>query len=186
MNELLEKNNQFFDVPKIMAFLFVVVVALHLSGPLWLSYFKANLTNGFAIARVDKTNDSRIITWDDFAYIPRINAVANGEIFSDPWNSSNTNWRGWGAFGLVPAVLGGAFKYMAGGNHFLALSIWSVVNFIVMSTLVYLTFRRGIFAFSRVISSKRMNKFLAWFFPIEAQISMLPFGTSVSVVARKK
>ena len=36
------------------------------------------------------------------------------------------------------------------------------------------------------IVSERMNKFLTSFFSLEARMSMLPFGTSVSVVAIKK
>lgn len=160
-NQSITDNNH-SDVPRVVTFLLLLIMSMHLSGPLWLKYFKATLTDGWSVGRVDHSSTQGVITKDDMIYIPRINAFANGDAFVDPWNNINLDWRGWGTFGIVPPALGGLLRNLTGGNHFFTLGVWGVINFFSMGVIIYVILRKGIFSFSRILSIFGVYLFLSY------------------------
>lgn len=150
------------DIPKIVVFLFLLIMAAHLSGLLWIKCYQTILTDGWIIGRVDHFTNLRMINWDDMIYIPKINAFANGDLFTDPWNAINKDWIGWGTFSLVAPAIGGILKNIFGENHFFSLSIWGMFNFFSMGAILYVFFRKGLFRFSRIISVFSVFIFLSY------------------------
>ncbi|MFH1983053.1 MAG: hypothetical protein ABIL58_14520 [Pseudomonadota bacterium] len=120
--------------------LFVVALTACITSSLFKSYLISRVADGNVISALEKQTDRATVGWDEFCYIPRMNAVANGQPFSDPWNSHNPAYRGWGTFGLLPALVGGACVYLFGA-FFLSMTVWGLVNFPLIILLSYFIFR---------------------------------------------
>jgi hypothetical protein len=103
-------------------------------------YYTTSSIGHRAVSALESDKDFANANWDDFSYIPRINAVATGHGLSDPWNCYNPHMRGWGAFGLVPPLVGGFFLYLW-DNFFLAMVAWGLVNYALMTLVIYWIFR---------------------------------------------
>jgi hypothetical protein len=131
--------------------LFVLAMTLNISSAFIIAYVESDAIGHQMVSALDNEEEFHNVIWDDFCYIPRINAAASGNLFSDPWNSYNPNHKGWGAFGLLPPLIGGAFIYLF-GNYFLAMSAWGLINFSLITILIYYIFRLDPFGFSKVAS----------------------------------
>ncbi len=106
---------------------------------------------GWLLAPLDRTPCFHNVSWDDFCYIPRVNAAWRGDTFSDPWNNYNPAWRGWGPFGLLPPLVLASFARIA-QDYFRGVALWTVVNFLLLSWLVYRLLRGRPFALSRYLA----------------------------------
>jgi len=80
------------------------------------------------------------VSFDDLRLIPRMNTMSYGKFLSDPWNSYNPGFRGWGLGSLMSLLLGGALIHFF-KNYFIAMSIWGLINFSSMIILIYSIFR---------------------------------------------
>lgn len=138
------------DISGLIVGAFILVMTLHLAAPLWVKALKAERVGGWMIARVDTKSSSHTITYDDYTYMPRINAVSCGIPFSDPWNNWNPEWKGWGVFGLMPPLIGGFFVGLF-KSCFTGLGVWALINFTCLSLLSYFIFRSSPFCFTRGI-----------------------------------
>lgn len=123
-------------------------MSLCLSASTFALAWKTHSLGGWLLAPLDSTPSFSNISWDDFCYIPRINAASTGDFFSDPWNNHNPAWRGWGSFGLLPPLVAGAFMRLT-QDYFVGVSAWTAVNFLLLSWLFYRLFRGGPFHFDR-------------------------------------
>jgi hypothetical protein len=120
--------------------LLVMVLSLNITSGLFMRYYASSPIEHRAIAALGSHGDFANVNWDDLSYIPRMNAVATGHGLSDPWNCYNPHWQGWGAFGLVPPLIGGFFLYLC-NNFFLAMFSWGQINYALISLVIYLIFR---------------------------------------------
>ncbi len=120
----------------------LLVLALSLSTAIGLfrPYYASAAIGHRAVAGLESSKDFANLRFDDLTYIPRMNAVAAGFAFSDPWTSYNPHFRGWGPFGLIPPLLGGALFYLC-NNLFLAMTVWGLINYVLMALLIYGIFR---------------------------------------------
>jgi len=91
------------------------------------------------------------VSFDDLRLIPRMNTMSYGKFLSDPWNSYNPGFRGWGLGSLMSLLLGGALIHFF-KNYFIAMSIWGLINFSLMIILIYSIFRERPFEFSQAAS----------------------------------
>ena len=131
--------------------LFVLAMTLNISSAFFISYVESGSIGHRMVSALDNEEEFHNVIWDDFCYIPRMNATASGSLFSDPWNSYNPNHKGWGAFGLLPPLIGGVFIYLF-DNYFLAMSVWSLINFSLITILIYSIFKSVPFGFSTATS----------------------------------
>ncbi|MFC1516106.1 hypothetical protein ACFL7E_05035, partial [Thermodesulfobacteriota bacterium] len=120
--------------------LFIVAMTLCISATIFMTYLASSTIGYNVLSALETQKDFANFGWDDFCYIPRMNAVANGHLFSDPWNSHNPDYWGWGTFGLLPALVGGFFIYLF-DHFFLAMSMWGLVNFPLIILIIYFIFR---------------------------------------------
>ena len=127
--------------------LFIVAIALHCSYVYGLFYLDSAGINHRLVAALDHPDDFANADWDDLVYIPRMNAVAAGLAFADPWTSHNDAHAGWGAFGLVPPIIGGTFIHIF-GNYFLAMAMWALLNFSLIALVTLHIFRAPPLSFS--------------------------------------
>jgi hypothetical protein len=131
--------------------LFIIAMALSISSYFIKKYMETEVFEHRMISAFGKEAGYHNVIWDDFCYIPRMNITRSGGVFSDPWNSHNPNYKGWGSFGLLPPLIGGIFIYLF-HNFFLSMSIWGLINFSLIIILLYHIFRTRPFAFSQAAS----------------------------------
>jgi len=138
-------------LPKWIVPLFIVAMTLCISSTFLNRYWVSRDFGHRIISAQDSRDDFHNVVWDDLILIPRMNAVATGRFFSDPWNSYNPGVRGWGLGSLTAPLLGGALIHFF-GNYFIAMSIWGLINFSLMIILIYNIFRARPFDFSQASS----------------------------------
>lgn len=173
---------------RLAAIFFIVAMALHGSFTYSNAYLGSTSIDHRLIAALDSTGDFANTEWDDLVYIPRMNDAARGHIFSDPWNSHNLAYAGWGPFGLIPPIIGGTFIYVF-GNYFAAMTAWSVVNFSLIALLLMWIFQGGPVRFTTQTSILTTFAVMSFFwlgswplhsFSLELLISIFMKGNSVS------
>jgi hypothetical protein len=138
-------------LPKWTLPLFVLAMALCISITFLKAYWVSENFGHRMISVQDHQDDFHNVIWDDFILIPRMNMVAVGKFFSDPWNSYNPDHRGWGLASVAGPFIGGALIHFS-GNYFIAMSIWGLVNFSLMIILIYSIFRARPFEYSQASS----------------------------------
>jgi hypothetical protein len=137
------------QVPSWLVAVFAAAIAFSFARGYIQDYVDSHDIGGRMICSLTSQKDVFAnVEWDQLCYIPRMNAAAAGRIFSDPWNSHNPAFSGWGSFGLFPAVAGGLFLAVF-DDLFLALSVWSLLNFSLISLVGYAIFRAAPFGLSR-------------------------------------
>lgn len=151
-------NNIFASISaegKVAFYLFLIVMALNGSFPLFNAYFSTSSIDHRLISVMDDSRDdargASNVGWDELSYIPRLNSAALGRFFADPWNSHNESYVGWGAFGLLPPILAGAFISVF-EHHYLSLGIWALCNFFLLALVFVRLFTAAPLVFSQSAS----------------------------------
>ncbi|MGD8262330.1 MAG: hypothetical protein PVG08_18600 [Desulfobacterales bacterium] len=139
------------NLPKWTLPLFIVAMTLCVSSFFFKDYWISRTIGHRMISVIESPQDFHNVTWDDLCLIPRMHMVSNGNYFADPRNSYNPDIPGWGISGIVAPLIGGGLFHLT-GNYFLAMSVWGLVNFSLMTILIYTIFRHRPFEFSQAAS----------------------------------
>jgi hypothetical protein len=129
---------------------FVVAMTLSISSFFLKAYFVSEPFGHRMLSVIESPDDFHNVTWDDLVTIPAMNRLSNGSFFSDPWNSYNPDYKGWG-LGSLMAILGGVFIHLF-GDYFISMFMWGLINFSLMIILIYHIFRGPPFEFSEAAS----------------------------------
>jgi hypothetical protein len=138
-------------LPKWTLPLFIVAMTLCISSTFLKRYWVSEPIGHRLISVQESPDDFRNVIWDELVLIPRMNALASGRLFSDPWNSYNPGQSAWGLESLTAPLIGGSLIHFF-GNYFIAMSIWGMINFSLMIILIYNIFRSRPFEFSQASS----------------------------------
>ncbi len=109
-------------LPKWTLPLFIVAMTLCISSTFLKDYWVSEPLGHRMISVQESPDDFHNVIWDELVLIPRMNAVAGGRLFSDPWNSYNPGQSAWGLESLTAPLIGGALIHFF-GNYFVAMSI---------------------------------------------------------------